>query len=128
MLFSGVCVCVCSMSLSLCLGMDNFGGNVDGGGGGGNNMDRFGPSGMGRMNGKDTLTISLQMWSGFMFWVFSGLFSWFNLLSCQRWTAGLPLLSTGSLVEMKWACHATVLETLLREEWVSMFFQISRVG
>jgi len=66
---------VCSMSLPLCLGMDNFGGNVDGGGGGGggggNNMDRFGPSGMGRMNGKDTLAISLQTWSGFMFWFFS---------------------------------------------------------
>ncbi|KAG7272122.1 hypothetical protein CRUP_021982 [Coryphaenoides rupestris] len=38
-------------------GMDNFGGNGDGGGGGGggggNNMDRFGPSGMGRMNEMD---------------------------------------------------------------------------
>ena len=37
-------------------GMDNFG-SGGGGGGGGNNMDRFGPSGMGRMNGKDYILL-----------------------------------------------------------------------
>ena len=45
-------------------GMDNFGGG-GGGGGGGNNMDRFGPSGMGRMNGEDMLNISLEAWYSF---------------------------------------------------------------
>lgn len=39
-------------------GMDNFGGGM-------NNMERFGPSGMGRMNGKEinfTLTWNIHVW------------------------------------------------------------------
>lgn len=34
---------------------------------------------------------------------------------------GLVVLLTGSLGEMKWECLAIVLETTLKEEWVSIF-------
>ncbi len=43
------------------------------------------------------------------------------VLHCQRWTVGLVVLLTGSLGEMKWECLAIILESPLKEEWVSIF-------
>ena len=34
---------------------------------------------------------------------------------------GLVVLLTGNLGEMKWECLAIILETPLKEEWVSIF-------
>ena len=82
--------------------MDNFGGM--------NNMDRFGPSGMGRMNGK---------WIDF----FGGVLCRLKLDSLtdlpvfQTWTELVDNL-TVSLVAMRWPCLAITLESLLIEEWV----------
>lgn len=39
---------------------------------------------------------------------------------------GLVVLLTGNLGEMKWECLAIILETPLKEEWVSIYWIVPK--
>lgn len=76
-------------------------------------MDRFGPSGMGRMNGKLlNCGTNLDKYS---------CTSSTNLTGhLQTWTVELELPLTENLVaSVRWACPVITLATLSTEEWVS---------